>query len=326
MSYFGTDQSQVQRYLSGKTLSESRLGLMMNGLLKVPMQFIILLIGVLVFVYYQYNQPPIFFNENLAEQVMSTEYADDFKDLEKDYMLVFDTKRETIFELNAAIDGGDESVIADVKAELNALQLESDELRAEAKALVGVALPEAETNDKDYIFMTYVMKVFPVGVVGLLFAVIFSAAMSSTSSELNALGSTTTIDFYKRKLNQNQTDDHYLKSSKIFTLAWGVLAIIFASTLSLFDNLIQAVNLIGSLFYPTVLGIFVVAFFFKKIRSNATFIGAILSQIVIMGIHYMNVQGTAGPFTMGFLWYNALGCILVVLFSMIINILTPQKA
>jgi solute:Na+ symporter, SSS family len=326
MSYFGTDQSQVQRYLSGKTLSESRLGLMMNGLLKVPMQFIILLIGALVFVYYQYNQPPIFFNENLTEQVMQTEYADDFRNLESEYMTVFNTKRETVFQLNAAIDEGDESVIADVKSELNALQKESDELRAEAKALVGTALPESETNDKDYIFMTYVMKVFPVGIVGLLFAVIFSAAMSSTSSELNALGSTTTIDFYKRKINQNQTDNHYLKSSKYFTLAWGILAIIFASTLSLFENLIQAVNLIGSLFYPTVLGIFVVAFFFKKIKSNATFIGAILSQMVIILVHYLNINGIAGHLTMGFLWYNALGCILVVLFSFILNFIIPQKA
>lgn len=325
MSYFGTDQSQVQRYLSGKTLSESRLGLMMNGLLKVPMQFIILLIGVLVFVYYQYNQPPVFFNESLTEQVMATEYADDFRDLEADYLEIFNSKRETVLQLNEAIEAGDEAVIANVQTELNALQKDSDGIRAEAKALVSTALPGAETNDKDYIFMTYVMDVLPVGIVGLLFAVIFSAAMSSTSSELSALGSTTTIDFYKRRINQGQTDAHYLKSSKLFTLSWGIIAIIFASTLSLFENLIQAVNLIGSLFYPTVLGIFVVAFFFKKIRSNAVFMGAILSQAVIILVHYLNVIGEAGPFTMGFLWYNALGCILVVLFSYIFNLVKPNK-
>lgn len=325
MSYFGTDQSQVQRYLSGKTLSESRLGLMMNGLLKVPMQFIILLIGVLVFVYYQYNQPPVFFNDNLTEQVMSTEYADDFRSLEADYFEIFNSKRETVFQLNDAIDAGDEAVITDVQAELNTLQRNSDEVRAEAKALLSTALPGAETNDKDYIFMTYVMDVLPKGIIGLLFAVIFSAAMSSTSSELNALGSTTTIDFYKRRIKQGQTDTHYLKSSKLFTLSWGIIAIIFASTLSLFENLIQAVNLIGSLFYPTVLGIFVVAFFFKNIRSNAVFMGAILSQAVIILVHYLNVIGEAGAFTMGFLWYNALGCILVVLFSYFFNLVKPEK-
>ncbi|KOF01401.1 sodium:solute symporter [Roseivirga seohaensis subsp. aquiponti] len=325
MSYFGTDQSQVQRYLSGKTLSESRLGLMMNGLLKVPMQFIILLIGVLVFVYYQYNQPPVFFNDNLTEQVMSTEYADDFRSLEADYFEIFNSKRETVFQLNDAIDAGDEAVITDVQAELNTLQRNSDEVRAEAKALLSTALPGAETNDKDYIFMTYVMDVLPKGIIGLLFAVIFSAAMSSTSSELNALGSTTTIDFYKRRIKQGQTDTHYLKSSKLFTLSWGIIAIIFASTLSLFENLIQAVNLIGSLFYPTVLGIFVVAFFFKNIRSNAVFMGAILSQALIILVHYLNVIGEAGAFTMGFLWYNALGCILVVLFSYFFNLVKPEK-
>ena len=325
MSYFGTDQSQVQRYLSGKTLSESRLGLMMNGLLKVPMQFIILLIGVLVFVYYQYNQPPVFFNDNLTEQVMSTEYADDFRSLEADYFEIFNSKRETVFQLNEAINAGDEAVITDVQAELNTLQRNSDEVRTQAKALLSTALPGAETNDKDYIFMTYVMDVLPKGIIGLLFAVIFSAAMSSTSSELNALGSTTTIDFYKRRIKQGQTDTHYLKSSKLFTLSWGIIAIIFASTLSLFENLIQAVNLIGSLFYPTVLGIFVVAFFFKNIRSNAVFMGAILSQAVIILVHYLNVIGKAGAFTMGFLWYNALGCILVVLFSYFFNLVKPEK-
>lgn len=172
--------------------------------------------------------------------------------------------------------------------------------------------------------MNFVMNTMPIGIVGLLFAVIFSAAMSSTSSELNALGSTTTIDFYKRRVKQDGDDAHYLQSSKMFTLSWGVLAIIFASTLSLFENLIQAVNLIGSLFYPTVLGIFVVAFFFKSIKSNAVFIGAIISQLLIILIHYLNVNEIAGVFTMGFLWYNALGCIMVVLFSFLIKLINNK--
>ena len=324
MSYFGTDQSQVQRYLSGKSLSESRLGLMMNGLLKVPMQFIILFIGVMVFVYYQYNQPPVFFNETVKEEMMATQYADQFEGMEAEYTGVFEEKRVAVTELNEAVRSENENAISDAKTRVNQLQDQSESIRDKTKALIAEALPNAETNDKDYIFMNFVMSTMPIGIVGLLFAVIFSAAMSSTSSELNALGSTTTIDFYKRRIKQDGDDQHYLQSSKMFTLAWGVLAIIFASTLSLFENLIQAVNLIGSLFYPIVLGIFVVAFFFKSIKSNAVFIGAIISQSLIIYIHYLNVHEIAGIFTMGFLWYNALGCIMVVLFSFLIKLIKDK--
>ncbi|GAB5522927.1 MAG: hypothetical protein Roseis2KO_07990 [Roseivirga sp.] len=320
LSYFGTDQSQVQRYLSGKSLSESRLGLMMNGLLKVPMQFIILFIGAMVFVYYQYNEPPIFFNETLKNEVYETDRADDFRAVEEEYTKVFDEKLQAVEGLNEAVRSGNEEYINEAKIVVNELQAESDTLRKRAIAMVGEAIPGAETKDTDYIFMNFVMKTMPIGLVGLLFAVIFSAAMSSTSSELNALGSTTTIDFYKRRVKQDGDDDHYLKSSKLFTLAWGILAIIVASTLSLFDNLIQAVNLIGSLFYPIVLGIFIVAFFFKSIKSNAVFIAAVISQLLIIGLHYINVQEIAPKFlTMGFLWYNAVGCVLVVVLSFVMK-------
>ncbi|WPZ09835.1 sodium:solute symporter [Roseivirga spongicola] len=321
LSYFGTDQSQVQRYLSGRTLKESRMGLMMNGLLKVPMQFVILFIGVMVFVYYQYNQPPIFFNDTIREEVVANEeFGQDFLSMESEYQEIFNEKLQVVKDLNEAVDSNSETLIETSRHELNRLQNESDELREEAKSLISQALPERETNDKDYIFMNFVMNTMPVGIVGLLFAVIFSAAMSSTSSELNALGSTTTIDFYKRTVNKNASDATYLKNSKLFTLAWGVLAIIFASTLNLFENLIQAVNLIGSLFYPIVLGIFVVAFFFKSIKSNAVFIAAIISQFAVIGVHYLNVQGIAGALTMGYLWYNAFGCILVVVLSYVVRI------
>lgn len=321
LSYFGTDQSQVQRYLSGRTLKESRMGLMMNGLLKVPMQFVILFIGVMVFVYYQYNQPPIFFNDTIREEVVANdEFGQDFLSMESEYQQIFNEKLQVVKDLNEAVESNSETLIETSRHELNRLQNESDELREEAKSLISQALPERETNDKDYIFMNFVMNTMPVGIVGLLFAVIFSAAMSSTSSELNALGSTTTIDFYKRTVNKNASDATYLKNSKLFTLAWGVLAIIFASTLNLFENLIQAVNLIGSLFYPIVLGIFVVAFFFKSIKSNAVFIAAIISQFAVIGVHYLNVQGIAGPLTMGYLWYNAFGCILVVVLSYVVRI------
>jgi len=325
LSYFGTDQSQVQRYLSGRSLSESRLGLMMNGLLKVPMQFVILLIGVLVFVYYQYNHPPIFFNETIRQEIAADQdFGADFQLLEEEYQDVFREKRVLVDELNEAIRAGDEQEVRIAQDNLNALQANANGIRENAKSLITEALPDRETNDKDYIFMNFVMNTMPVGIIGLLFAVIFSAAMSSTSSELNALGSTTLIDFYKRRINPNQTDQHYLKYSKVFTLMWGVIAIIFASTLSLFENLIQAVNLIGSLFYPIILGIFLVAFFFKSIKSNAVFPAAIISQAVVIFVHYLNTQGTAGPLTMGFLWYNAFGCILVILMSFVLNGIVNQ--
>ena len=319
MSYFGTDQSQVQRYLTGKSLKESRLGLMMNGLLKVPMQFVILFIGAMVFVYYQFNPPPIFFNSTARQQIFQTDKGSDFQELEEDYMQKFHEKRQAVEGLLGAVNEGDENEIARARTKLSHLQTESDQIRETAREVIKQGLPNAETNDEDYIFMHFVMNTLPTGIIGLLFAVIFSAAMSSTSSELNALGSTTTIDMYKRRINAGKTDQHYLLSSKLFTLAWGVIAIIFASTLSLFENLIQAVNLIGSLFYPIVLGIFVVAFFFKKIKSNAVFAAALISQAAIMIIHYLNITDTAGKLTMGFLWYNAVGCILVVAISFIIQ-------
>lgn len=325
MSYFGTDQSQVQRYLSGKSLRESRLGLMMNGLLKVPMQFLILFIGTMVFVFYQFNAPPVFFNQTVKDQMTSTTYAQDFNKVEEEYYGIFEDKREAVENLVSSIQSKENGEIEKAKIKLKSLQEESEQVREQAKQMIGKALPGAETNDKDYIFMHFVMNNLPVGIVGLLFAVIFSAAMSSTSSELNALGTTTTIDFYKRKINVAQNDDHYLNSSKLFTLAWGIIAIIFASTLSLFENLIQAVNWIGSLFYPIVLGIFIVALFFKSIKSKAVFWGAIVSQLMIIIINYLNTIGEAGIFTMGYLWYNVFGCLLVIVFGWLIQLLLPRS-
>jgi SSS family transporter len=320
MSYFGTDQSQVQRYLSGKSLSESRLGLMMNGILKVPMQFVILLVGVMVFVFYQFNQPPIFFNDAVVQEVQTTDKSEKFQALQSDYDNVFQEKKLAVEGLAKSFDDSDFAGINRQTENVKQLQQKADAIRDDAKLVIAEAIPEAETNDKDYIFMNFVMHNLPIGIIGLLFAVIFSAAMSSTSSELNALGSTTTIDFYKRNITKKASDRHYLHSSKLFTLAWGIIAILFASYLSLFENLIQAVNLIGSLFYPTVLGIFVVAFFFKSIGSNAVFSAAIVSQSIIIVIHYLNTLGAAGVFTMGFLWYNALGCMLVVLFGFLFQL------
>jgi Na+/proline symporter len=324
MSYFGTDQSQVQRYLTGKSLAESRLGLIMNGLLKVPMQFVILFIGVMVFVFYQFNQPPVFFNKVAKERVENSAYAPQLEKLETEYTSLFEQKQEKIYTLVDGVKTDDIAKISAAKAEVLALQTRSDVVRVEVKELVKTVNPEAETNDKDYIFMTFVMDNLPIGMIGLLFAVMFCAAMSSTASELNALASTTTIDLYKRSINVNNTETHYLKSSRWFTLAWGVLAITFATYASLFENLIQAVNLLGSLFYGTILGIFIVAFYFKYVKGNAVFIAALLAESIVIYIHYLNTNGKAGVLEMGYLWYNVVGCLLVVLFGFILQAVLPQ--
>lgn len=326
MSYFGTDQSQVQRYLTGKSIRESRLGLMMNGLLKVPMQFVILFIGVMVFVFYQFNQPPIFFNQVEKQKVEQSIYADDFKQIEEEYSAVFEEKKQELQQLVKAVNAEDEAGIIEGKAKAKALQNRVNELREETKMLVKKVNPKAETNDKDYIFMTYVMDYLPIGMIGLLFAVMFSAAMSSTASELNALASTTTIDLYKRSINKKGDETHYLKSSRWFTFLWGALAILFATTASLFENLIQAVNYLGSIFYGTILGIFVVAFYFKKIKGNAVFVAAILAEISVITIDLLNRYELAPEWLqLGYLWYNVIGCGLVILFGWLLQLLLPRK-
>lgn len=326
MSYFGTDQSQVQRYLTGKSIAESRLGLMMNGILKIPMQFIILFIGVMVFVFYQFYQPPVFFNKVEKDNMYQTEYAGEMRELEQQYDEVFVEKQEKIQALVEASRVGDENLISIAQEGALAAQDKSDGIRNQVKDLVKKNNPDAETNDKDYIFMSFVMNHLPAGLIGLLFAVIFSAAMSSTASELNALASTTTIDIYKRSINSKGSDKHYLMSSKGFTLLWGVIAVIFATYASLFENLIQAVNLLGSLFYGTILGIFVVAFYVKYIKGNAVFMAALLAEACVIYIHYANAGGDPPIFLkMSYLWYNVVGCILVILFGLVIQLFTKKK-
>ena len=326
MSYFGTDQSQVQRYLSGKSIAESRLGLIMNGLLKVPMQFIILFIGVMVFVFCQFNKPPVFFNKVEHEKVVQSEYAGELNELQGEYDTLFKQKEDALYQMVEAVKSEDENKVQTFQTEALRLEEEGHLVRSEVKKLVKKVSPDAETNDKDYIFMTYVMDYLPVGMIGLLFAVMFSAAMSSTASELNALSSTTTVDIYKRSIKKNGNDLEYLKSSRWFTFMWGALAILFATYASLFENLIQAVNLLGSIFYGTILGIFLVAFYFKRIQGNAVFIAAILAEIVVILIHYLNANEIAPSFlTMGYLWYNVVGCVLVILFGFIIQFFSKSN-
>jgi Na+/proline symporter len=223
-------------------------------------------------------------------------------------------------ELLSAMDQGEEEATQDWTRTLTELKTEQEEIRKEVKDLVLVNDPNAETRDTDYVFMRFVMDYLPSGVVGLLFAVIFAAAMSSSSSELNALGSTTTIDLYKRSVKKDASDAHYVGSSKIFTAFWGIGAILFATYASLFENLIQAVNLLGSLFYGTILGIFIVGFFMKWIKGQAVFVAALFSQALILLVHFFNGTGLWGlHWDIGFLWYNAIGCLSVMLFGLILQ-------
>ena len=304
LSYFGTDQSQVQRYLSGKSIKESQLGLMFNAVLKIPMQFFILLTGVMVFVFFEFNDTPINFNPqvtNYLEQVQNKEYI-----IEKEkFISLRKEKRETQLKYiknNILLNSNslDKKIVE--------LHAEEKKIRQNVKTITNEIAPSSiESNDLDYIFIFFILNYLPKGLIGLLLAVILSAAMSSTASELNALSTTTVIDLYKRNHLVKKSDNHYLKASKWFTVMWGIIAIIFASVGRLFENLIELVNLIGSLFYGTVLGIFIVAFFFKKIKGNEVFYSACLSQILIFFIY--------GYFEIGYLWLNFIGAIMTVIFS-----------
>ena len=292
LSYFGTDQSQVQRYLSGKSLAESRLGLLFNGMVKVPMQFLVLSVGVLVFVFFQFQQPPIHFNKNNLDVLQNSEYAGQLSAIQNDFDQVFEEKRENIRGLLQAINSKDENQIALAQKTYNT-SLERDlNLRSQTDELILQAYPQAEIKDDDYVFINFVINYLPLGLVGLLLAVIFSAAMSSTASELNALATTTVIDVYKRSVVQEQTDRHYLRASKGFTILWGIVCLIFAMVASLFDNLIEAVNIIGSLFYGSILGIFLAAFFFEKYRTSTHILGLITFSLfggVCCSLYYNSV-------------------------------------
>ena len=313
LSYFGTDQSQVQRYLSGKSVKESQMGLIMNGLLKVPMQFFILLVGVMVFVFYQFNESPLNFNPIAIEDVRNSEFAAEFYQLEidkKEIELAIKDKQLLYFNIENIID---KKNISNEITYLNSLE---NGLREQTKELILKANPAAETNDKDYVFIHFILTNLPRGLIGLLLAVIISAAMSSTASELNALASTTAIDLYKRNVGVRD-EQHYVKASKWFTLLWGLIAISIACVAHLFDNLIQLVNIIGSIFYGNVLGVFLLAFFIKYVKSNAVFWAAIITQLIIIYLWYIDL--------MPYLWLNLVGCSIVIIISIIIQLIIGNR-
>ena len=313
LSYFGTDQSQVQRYLSGKSMKEMQMGLIFNGLLKIPMQFFILLVGVMVFVFYQFNSSPLHFNPSAVTDVLNSPYAAQYQDLQdKKNTLEIAIKKQQLNYTVLDDQGQKQTVLSDIKA----LQSQEDQLRIRSKELIKKANPKAEINDKDYVFIHFILNNLPRGLIGLLLAVILSAAMSSTASELNALGSTTTIDLYRRN-NQGRSNKHYLMASKGFTMLWGIIAIGVACVANLFENLIELVNIIGSIFYGNVLGIFLLAFFFPYVKSRAVFIAAISTQGIIVYIWWIDL--------MPYLWLNVVGAILVIAIAFIFQVVSLEK-
>lgn len=318
LAYFGTDQSQVQRYLSGKTVRESQLGLVFNGIFKIPMQFFILLVGVMVFVFYQYNPSPLNFNPAATQTVMESKFANDYKLLQEGQVALEAEKRIAQNNFSAALEIKEYAAVQEAKTQIIRINKKDSTNRAIAKTIIQQADDTTETNDKDYVFIHFILNNLPKGLIGLLLAVILSAAMSSTASELNALGTITALDLYKRNHIKEETDAHYVKASKWFTFAWGVVAIAIACVANLFDNLIQLVNIIGSIFYGNVLGIFLLAFFFKFVKGNAVFFAAVLTQIIVCVVYYHLIHiYPAGEEKLGYLWLNFIGAALVIIFAFV---------
>lgn len=314
LSYFGTDQSQVGRYLTAKSTKESRLGLLMNGLVKVPMQFFILLIGVLVFTFYQFNKAPVFFNQKELVRLESSQYKESLAGLQQRAVQV--QLEKDVLLSDYATTKSSNSLL-----QLKSLQASTDSVRTEVKKLI--KKNGGDNNDTNYIFLRFVVDYLPVGLVGLLIAIIFLASWGSIAAALNSLASCTVVDFHKRFINKNETSETDYRVAKWYTFGWGVFSIIVAMfAYNIGNSLIEAVNILGSLFYGTILGIFLVAFYCKKVKGNAVFIAAIITEAIIIGLFILSQKGKIG---LGFLWLNAIGAALVVLFSLLLHLFLPQK-
>ena len=317
LSYFGTDQSQVGRYLTGSSVSQSRLGLLMNGLVKIPMQFLILLIGVLVFTFYQYTKPPIFFNSYELNKLENSKYKPALDSIYTHYDAAFLAKQKELKDLNMALDRGDETMIGLQRQKLQTADTETKSLKKAATDLMLKNDGNADVNDNNYIFLSFVTRYLPQGLIGLLIAIIFLASMGSTASALNSLASTSVIDVYKRLIKKDGSDDQYLSASRWATIFWGVICIIMALYASKIGNLIEAVNILGSYVYGTVLGIFLVAFYVRQVDGRSVFFGALVAELLVCITGYFEV--------IAYLWLNVLGCLLVVLLSLLIQALKEAK-
>lgn len=318
LSYFGTDQSQVSRYLAAKSTVQSRIGLLFNGIIKIPMQFSILFIGALLFVFYQFYTPPVFFNRNETQILSQSKLADEYKLIESKHAVLYQERRDEIISLRDAIRAKDETQIALQTSNIKQKLDEEKEIRGDLKALMKQNSVLADTNDTNYIFLDFVVNFLPIGLIGLLIAVILAAAMSSTSSELNALASTTIVDVYQRLIKKEGSEKHFLRASQWGTLLWGLYAILVSIIASQLGSLIEAVNILGSLFYGTILGIFLCAFFLPKVNSRAVLIAALIAQsIVVYMFNYSSI---------GYLWYNVIACLSLMILAIIIEYLAPETA
>jgi len=317
LSYFGTDQSQVQRYLSGRSVAQSRIGLLANGVFKVPMQFAILLTGAMIFVFYQFVTPPLFFNPVETANIKKSSYSEAYTKLEVQHELLHKEKQGRIREMLSAMESRSGSDIGSTVQKLREARAEELGIRDKATQLLKRSDPGADTNDINYIFLNFVITFLPPGLVGLILAAILSASMASSSAELNALASVTVIDIYRRVVKKSATDRHYLVASKLATLFWGLYAIGFSLFANRLGSLIEAVNILGSLFYGTILGIFLIAFYFKKIGGNATFFSAIIAELTVLACHFF----TEIPY----LWFNVIGCIILVILAHLMHPLFASK-
>jgi len=317
LSYFGTDQSQVGRYLTGASVSQSRLGLLMNGLVKIPMQFLILLIGVLVFTFYQYNRPPVFFNSFELNRLEKSSYQPQLNTLKKEYNQVFEEKQQGVVKMNNALEADDKAAIDQQRI---VLQHADEKTKAVRKKVTDLMLKNdkaADINDNNYVFLSFVTRYLPQGLIGLLIAIIFLASMGSTASALNSLASTSVIDIYKRLINKEASDEKYLKASRWSTVIWGLVCIGMALYASKIGNLLEAVNILGSYIYGTILGVFLVAFYIRHVNGKAVFYAAILTEVIVCICGWQKV--------VAYLWLNLIGCVLVVLFAVIIQLLLKRE-
>lgn len=310
LSYFGTDQSQVGRYLTGSSVAQSRLGLIMNGLVKIPMQFLILAIGVLVFVFYQFNQAPIFFNQTEITKLEKSQYAGELSTLQQQYAQAGEEKQQAVMQLSAAISAENDALISEAQSNANAAEGKSKAIKAKVGELMKKNNPAANTNDTNYIFLSFVTQKLPVGVIGVLIAIIFLASMGSAASGLNSLASTTVVDFYQRMFGGSSKISDF-NVSRISTLVWGIFCIITALYASKLGNLIEAVNILGSLFYGTILGVFLVAFYMKNVNGTSVFISAVIAEIIVVVCWQADV--------VAFLWLNVLGCLILMFIAWVLS-------
>jgi len=318
LSYFGTDQSQVGRYLTGSSIGQSRLGLIMNGLIKIPMQFLILMIGVLVFAFYQFNRPPMFFNQYEVKQVKQSAYADQYSKLEGQYTAAFEQRKSKAEDMVKAMDSKDANQIQQAQDALKQADKQASDIRKDAIAVMKKNNDKANADDTNYVFLNFVTHFLPRGLIGLLIAIVFLASMGSTASALNSLASTSVVDIYKRIINPGASDKNYLNASRLATVFWGLVCVLMALYASKVGNLLEYVNKLGSYIYGTILGVFVVAFYFKRIRGTSVFFAAILTEIAIYIIGNYKI--------VAYLWLNAIGCILLILIAGMINLFIKEKS